>query len=147
MDGWAAEAQAMPASERTKMVQAAQQMFPGVKWDTDANGNINSFEFAGQVDGPTQWSNNESGPFFDQQDQNAINEARQQIVSPQKTSSGDDNGYWDGDDGDDTTFSAPSGNGSVTEPSPYIPDGTVVQGVGNNPGLYISNGDGTVSPW
>jgi hypothetical protein len=54
MDGWAAEAQAMPASERTKMVQAAQQMFPGVKWDTDANGNINSFEFAGQVDGPTQ---------------------------------------------------------------------------------------------
>jgi hypothetical protein len=148
MDDWAAEVQAMTPSGRAQMVQASQQLFPEAKWNTDAQGNITDIDFAGQKLGPAQWNSSVSSEerggskgLLSAADQMRQQKKGQTVASDSDT---DYSGY--NDDGSDANAGA--GSGSAVEPEQsYIPDGTVVQGVGDNPGLYISNGDGTVSAW
>jgi hypothetical protein len=148
VETWAAEAQAMPPSYRAAMIAEAKRTMPTVGWNLDSQGQISSIDFAGQQLLPSQWSQalQADTKVYTAGDETLTARDLQTLHAPPDTDGGGyDSGGGGGGGGGRSSRS--SGSTSSDGRSSYPGNGTVVQGVGADPGLYISNGDGTVSKW
>jgi hypothetical protein len=144
---WAAETSAMPASWQASMIQAGKSALPDVTWNTNAQGELTSLTFSGQESGPDQWNTTlkSNVDLFAGTTEYLADTLRQNIY-PNETNN---QPKYEVVNEPDTSAPAgpPSGSdaGQAAGSSSYLPENTVVQGVGANPGLYITNGDGSMS--